>query len=131
NGPVSQLLEMSGVSEPVVFVRDPNDKHLWHAVGFTTRSSEQFFTRTERVKPDDFAPIDLLHIEKKEKTGWNPTKPTELKPTRLANPAKDIVVLSDRAESVPEFFRRQRVIAGALDAQVVALLAAGKSPADK
>jgi hypothetical protein len=63
--PVFNLLEMTSQSEPVVFVRDAANKDLWHAVGFTRRSSNGFFTGKARVAPDDFAPIDLLHIEKK------------------------------------------------------------------
>jgi hypothetical protein len=64
--PVARLLESTAPSEPVVFVRDAANKDLWHAVGFTRRSSVGFFAGTERVKPDDFAPADL--IEKKSKT---------------------------------------------------------------
>ena len=55
--------ETAPAENPVVFVRDAGDKK-WHAVGFTRRLSVGFFTATERVKPDDFAPADLLHHEK-------------------------------------------------------------------
>ena len=99
----------------MVFVRDASDKDLWHAVGFTKRSSVGFFAGTKRVKPDDFAPADLLHHEKpekKEKKTPVPTAPTEPKPTRLVSPSKTIVVISDRDETIPQFFRRQRVMVG-------------------
>ena len=64
--PVARLLELTVRSEPMIFVRDASDKNLWHAVGYTRRSSVGFFASTARVKPDDFAPADLLQtIEKK------------------------------------------------------------------
>jgi RNA polymerase sigma factor (sigma-70 family) len=66
DGPVSQLLEHGIRKEPVVFVRDAVDKNLWHAVGFTRRSSVGFFTSTERKKPDEFAPADLLQVPPKK-----------------------------------------------------------------
>jgi hypothetical protein len=66
DGPVYHLLELTASTEPVVFVRDAGDTHLWHAVGFTRRSSVGFFATTQRVKPDEFAPTDLIQaIEKK------------------------------------------------------------------
>jgi RNA polymerase sigma factor (sigma-70 family) len=64
DGPAFHLIEMTPEANPVVFVRDASNKELWHAVGFTRRSSVGFFTGAERVKPDDFAPADLLHHEK-------------------------------------------------------------------
>lgn len=64
-GSVGQLLEMTGPTEPIVFVRDAADKNLWHAVGYTTRPSMAFFADTKRAKGDDFAPADL--IQKAEK----------------------------------------------------------------
>jgi RNA polymerase sigma factor (sigma-70 family) len=65
DNPVVQLLESGTRKEPIVFVRDGVDKNLWHAVGFTRRSSVGFFTSTERTKPDDFAPADLLEVTPK------------------------------------------------------------------
>jgi RNA polymerase sigma factor (sigma-70 family) len=65
-GPVGRLLEMTGVSEPIVFVRDAADKNLWHAVGYTTRPSAGFFADTKRAKGDDFAPSDLLQQAEKK-----------------------------------------------------------------
>lgn len=59
-GPVGQLLETTGASEPIIFVRDAADKNLWHAVGYTTRPSAGFFADTKRAKGDDFAPSELL-----------------------------------------------------------------------
>jgi RNA polymerase sigma factor (sigma-70 family) len=50
-------------TDVVVFVRDATDKDTWHAVGVTARTSVGFFARAERVKPDDFAPTDLLHTK--------------------------------------------------------------------
>jgi RNA polymerase sigma factor (sigma-70 family) len=64
DGPAFHLLEMAPEENPVVFVRDGSNKNVWHAVGFTRRSLVGFFAGTERVKPDDFAPADLLHHEK-------------------------------------------------------------------
>jgi RNA polymerase sigma factor (sigma-70 family) len=129
--PVFRLLEFGTENEPVVFVRDAADKDLWHAVGFTRRSSVGFFTGTKRINPDDFAPVDLLHKEKPRKMGTPPAPPVEPKPTRLVNPAQDIVVFSTRAETIPEFFQRQRIYAGALDAKTVAVLAAGQGTSGK
>jgi hypothetical protein len=63
--PLRRVLELSSPSEPIIFVRDSLDKNLWHAVGYTRRPSAAFFTGKVRVAPDDFAPIDLLHTEKK------------------------------------------------------------------
>jgi RNA polymerase sigma factor (sigma-70 family) len=60
DGPAFRLLEMTDEKFPVVFIRDEGDKNLWHAVGFTRRSAVGFFAAKERVKPDDFAPADLL-----------------------------------------------------------------------
>ena len=62
--PVWFLLELKGEKDAVVFVRDAADKDTWHAVGVTSRTSVGFFARDERVKPDDFAPTDLLHAKK-------------------------------------------------------------------
>lgn len=67
NGPVYRLLVAAPKEAAVVFVRDATDKDLWYAVGFTRRSSAGFFAIAERVKPDDFAPADLLHAEPKGK----------------------------------------------------------------
>jgi len=67
DGPALRLLEMTASTHPIVFVQDATDKNLWHAVGFTKRSPVGFFAGGERVKPDDFAPADLLH-ESKGKT---------------------------------------------------------------
>ncbi|MCI0700551.1 MAG: sigma-70 family RNA polymerase sigma factor [Planctomycetia bacterium] len=67
NDPVYRLLDLTSASEPVVFVRDPVDKNLWHAAGFTTRNSSGFFADKKRVGKDDFAPVDLLHNEKPKK----------------------------------------------------------------
>jgi hypothetical protein len=67
DGPVSHLLDMTDAAQPLVFVRDADDKNLWHAVGFTRRSSVGFFATTERVKPDEFAPADLVHEAPKKK----------------------------------------------------------------
>lgn len=131
DGSVYRLLDANVRTKSVIFVRDAADKDLWHAVGFTNRQSFAFFASTERVKPDDFAPADLIHHEKTEKKGGVPAKPPEMKPTRLANPAKDIVVISDRDETIPEFFRRQRVYVGSLDAKAVTLLALGQGTPDK
>jgi hypothetical protein len=66
DGPVHRFLDLAAESEPIVFVRDVGDKNLWHAVGFTRRSSVGFFAATERVKPDDFAPADLLQVLQKK-----------------------------------------------------------------
>jgi RNA polymerase sigma factor (sigma-70 family) len=63
NGPVYGMLEMTPVQTAVVFVRDAANKELWHAVGFTTRSSVGFFAGTERIKSDDFAPADLIQTK--------------------------------------------------------------------
>ncbi|MBN9118075.1 MAG: hypothetical protein J0I06_02725, partial [Planctomycetes bacterium] len=63
-GSAFRLLEAIDARHPVVFVRDASNKDLWHAVGFTRRSSVGFFAVAERVKPDDFAPADLLHRER-------------------------------------------------------------------
>ncbi len=66
DGPVMQLLDVAADTAPVVFVRDAADKNVWHAAGVTRRSSVGFFAAKERVKPDEFAPADLLQtIEKK------------------------------------------------------------------
>jgi hypothetical protein len=62
---VFYLLEMAPANAAVVLVRDPIDKNLWHAAGFTKRPSAGFFTGKERVKPDDFAPADLLESKPK------------------------------------------------------------------
>ena len=67
DGPVSRLLERTDAAQPVVFVRDANDKNLWHAVGYTRRTSVGFFAGTERVKPDDFAPAELVQDAPKKK----------------------------------------------------------------
>ncbi|AMV29261.1 ECF RNA polymerase sigma factor SigE [Gemmata sp. SH-PL17] len=66
NTPVARLLEVTSANEPVVFVQDSSDKNLWQAVGFTRRSLVGFFASTARVKPDDFAPADLLHATEKK-----------------------------------------------------------------
>jgi hypothetical protein len=66
-GPVSRLLDAAGLAQPVVFVRDADDKNLWHAAGFTRRSSVGFFATDERITPDDFAPADLLQTIPKKK----------------------------------------------------------------
>lgn len=65
--PEYRLLMRAPRTGAVVFVRDASDKELWHAVGFTTRSSVGFFAETKRTAPDDFAPTDLLHDEPKVK----------------------------------------------------------------
>jgi len=67
DGPVYHLLETVGAAHPVVFVRDAVDKNLWHAAGFTRRPSAAFFAGTVPVKPDDFAPAELLHETPKTK----------------------------------------------------------------
>ena len=125
DGPAFHLLETAAEKDPVVFVRDASKKNLWHAVGFTRRESVGFFTGTDRVKPDDFAPIDLLHNEKPE------NKSAPAKPTQLANPAKTIFVISDREETVPQFFARQRVIVGDVNEDTFGLLAQGKGTPDE
>jgi RNA polymerase sigma factor (sigma-70 family) len=66
NGPVYRILEMTDAKHPVVFVRDADDKNLWHAVGFARRSSIGFFASKDRVKPDDFAPVDLIQENTKD-----------------------------------------------------------------
>jgi hypothetical protein len=60
DGPVYRLLDANTKAKSMVFVRDAADKDLWHAVGFTSRDSFAFFASKERVKPDDFAPADLV-----------------------------------------------------------------------
>lgn len=64
-GPVFQLLDDTNENNPVVFVRDESDKNLWHAVGFTKRSSVGFFAARDRITPDNFAPADLLQEKPK------------------------------------------------------------------
>jgi RNA polymerase sigma factor (sigma-70 family) len=86
-GPVYRLLDANTKAKSMIFVRDAADKDLWHAVGFTSRDSFAFFASKDRVKPDDFAPADLIHHEKPAKKGV-PAKPPEMKPARLTNPAK-------------------------------------------
>jgi RNA polymerase sigma factor (sigma-70 family) len=65
-GPVYRLLDGGDVKHPVVFVRDAKDQYLWHAVGFTRRSSFAFFASKDRVGADDFAPTDLLQEKPKD-----------------------------------------------------------------
>jgi RNA polymerase sigma factor (sigma-70 family) len=62
--PVWLLLELKDRKDAVEFVRDATDKDTWHAAGVTSRAPVGFFARDERVKPDDFAPTDLLHTKK-------------------------------------------------------------------
>jgi RNA polymerase sigma factor (sigma-70 family) len=64
--PVFRLLEMTDAKLPIVFVRDADDKNLWHAVGFTRRSSVGFFASKERVGSDGFAPVELLQEKPKD-----------------------------------------------------------------
>lgn len=68
NGPVRGLLLAATAKDALVFVRDPADRDLWHAAGVCRRSPVGFFAAAERVKPDDFAPADLLHPEPKPAT---------------------------------------------------------------
>ena len=65
DSPVHALLELGDEKQSVVFVRDPADKNLWHAAGVARRTPVGFFAQTERVKPDDFAPADLLQDKPK------------------------------------------------------------------
>jgi RNA polymerase sigma factor (sigma-70 family) len=133
NSPVSHLLELIDQRHSVVLVRDPADKDLWHAAGVAKRSPVGFFATKERVKPDDFAPADLLQ-DKPEKKDAAPKKDEpkkEMKPTKLVNPGKDIFIISDRDETIPEFFHRQTVVVGGANEKTVELLAQGKGTADE
>ncbi len=129
DGPAFRLMEMTPAKHPVVFVRDAADKNLWHAVGFTTRSPVGFFASKDRVKPDDFAPADLLEEKPKDEKDGKPKK--EPKPARLVNPGKDIFVISDREETIPQFFARQTVIVGAADLKTLELIAKGKGTSER
>jgi hypothetical protein len=46
-------------SVTVILRRDAADAELYHAVGYTTRSSVSSFARGKRQEPDDFSPQDL------------------------------------------------------------------------
>jgi RNA polymerase sigma factor (sigma-70 family) len=59
------IFEMVDATSALVLVPDPKEPDVWHAVGFTSRSSVGFFASKEKKKGDDFAPFDLLHTEKK------------------------------------------------------------------
>ncbi|HEY1186219.1 MAG TPA: sigma-70 family RNA polymerase sigma factor [Gemmata sp.] len=61
------LLMSATGDEPLIFVCDAADKHLWHFAGVTRRSSIGFFASTARVPPDEFAPADLLQTTEKKK----------------------------------------------------------------
>lgn len=62
DGALRDLLSGAAVDQPLIFVRDPADKNLWHAAGLTRRSSLGFFASKERVPPDDFVPADLIQV---------------------------------------------------------------------
>jgi hypothetical protein len=75
-GEAAQLLEtqMKGpdgkerFSVTVILKRDAADAELYHAVGYTDRSSVCFFSRGERKAPDTFSPPDLrFQAEAKKK----------------------------------------------------------------
>jgi hypothetical protein len=49
----------------------------------------------------------------------------------VVNKAKDIRILTDRKESVPEFFQRNRILTGGLSGEELARVIEAKKPLDK
>jgi RNA polymerase sigma factor (sigma-70 family) len=67
--PISpEFIAMIDDSKPpsLILIPDTKEKDVWHVVGVTSRESSAFFTSKVKAKGDDFAPADLLHVEKKK-----------------------------------------------------------------
>ena len=100
---------------------------VYHPVGYTLHQASFFFEVGRKAATgDDFRPADLMYAGN---VGIAPLPPA--RQFVLRNSAGGIVVLSDRDETLPEFFRRQRVVVDALHPKAMEELARGKFDANQ
>lgn len=128
---VRKLLETAAAKQTAVnvIIRHEGTAGLFDVVGYTTRSAPNFFTKADSVtRAGDVKQTDLQYTEPgKVELPPGPIQAVSGQPrlfrisssirnARVKNPIEDIIILSDRQESVVEFFQRNRVAIGCITA---------------